>query len=176
VSAALRFDAGLGDAYWVRAMVKLRMGAVKDALTDLAKALKLNPARIEAYATMGDCYEQLRRMDDAIKSYRTALERDPKHGVWWYRVAMLHADMGERSQAEPAVKRAIELGDEADPVPYWLPDAYRVAGEITDGRGDKGSAIRFYKRYLDIAPATAIDRRQIEKRLGEWGVQLREDL
>jgi tetratricopeptide (TPR) repeat protein len=175
VSAAISFDSGLGDAYWVRAMVKLRMGAVKDALVDLAKALKLNPARTEAYAVMGDCYEQLRRMDEAIKAYRTALQRDPKRGEWWYRVAMLHADMGERAEADPAVKKAIEIGDAADPVPYWLPDAYRVAGENAEGRGDKGSAIRLYKRYLDVAPGTAIDRSQIEKRLKDWGVQLSED-
>jgi tetratricopeptide (TPR) repeat protein len=170
--AALGFDPSLGDAYWVRASVRLRMGAVKDALADLNKALKLNPARTEAYAVMGDCYEQLRQVPEAIKAYRTALERKPEAGEWWYRLAMIHADGGNRAETEAAVKRAIEIGDKADSMPYWLPDSYRIAGEIAEARGDRSNAIRNYKRYREIAVPSAIDRGVIEKKLKGWGVQL----
>jgi tetratricopeptide (TPR) repeat protein len=175
IQAAITFDPSLGDSYWVRATVRLRMGAVKDALSDLNKALKLNPARTEAYAVQGDCYEQIRQMPEAIHAYRTALDKAPTRGEWWYRLAMLQADTGNRAEADSDVKHALEIGDKADPMPYWLPDAYRLAGENAEVKGDRTSAIRSYKRYLAIASTAAIDRSVIEKKFKNWGVQLEEE-
>lgn len=175
VAIAINFDPNLGDAYWVRAMVKLRMGAVKDALADLTKTFKLNPSRIEAYAVQGDCYEQLRLLPEAIRAYHTALEHDPSRGEWWYRQATLEADSGQRGEADGHVKRAIELGDKLETMPYWLPDAFRMAGEYAEARGDRTAAIRLFKRYVQIAAPNAIDRTEIEKKLKGWGVALEEE-
>lgn len=175
VLAALNFDPNLGDAYWVRAMVRLRQGAVKDALRDLNRALKLNPSRIEAYATMGESYEQLRQLPEAIRAYRTGLESQPQNGQWWYKLTILHADSGQRGEAESTVKRAIEIGDKTSPMPYWLPDSYRLAGELAETRRDRTGAIRMYKRYIEIATPAAIDRNAIEEKLEGWGVQIEED-
>jgi tetratricopeptide (TPR) repeat protein len=156
----------------VRAVVRLRMGAVRDALKDLDKALKLNPARAEALAVMGDCHEQLRELPEAIRAYRAALEKAPDRGEWWYRLSSLHADAGERSESDAATKRAIELGEKIDPIPYWLPDAYRLSGESAETRHDRVTAIRQFKRYLEIAQPSAIDRVEIEKKLKSWNVEL----
>ncbi|MFI5309308.1 MAG: tetratricopeptide repeat protein, partial [Polyangiales bacterium] len=175
IQAALGFDPNLGDAYWVRAVVRLRMGAVKDALSDLSKALKLNPARFDAYAVQGDCYEQLRQMPEAMRAYHIALDKEPTRGEWWYKLALLQADIGERSDSEASGKRALELGDKVDQMPYWLPDAYRLAGENAEARSDRTSAIRMYKRYIETANTAAIDRSEIEKKLKGWGVQLEEE-
>jgi tetratricopeptide (TPR) repeat protein len=175
IQAAINFDPSLGDAYWVRAMVRLRMGAVKDSLKDLSKTLALNPARTEAYAVQGDCYEQLRQMPEAIHAYRTAIEKNPARGEWHYRLAMLEADTGNRAEADAAVKKSLELGDKMDPMPYWLPDAYRLAGENAEMRDDRTTAIRDYKRYITIASLAAIDHVQILKKLKAWGVQLDEE-
>ncbi len=175
VAAALKFDPNTGDAYWVRAVVRLRMGAVKDALNDLNKALKLNPARTDAYAVEGDCYDQLRQKADAIRAYRTALDKDATRGEWWYRLAMLEADSGDRGASGASVKHALELGAAKDPMPYWLPDANRLAGENAEARGDRTAAIRLYKRYIEIAAVAAIDRAEIQKKLKGWGVELDED-
>jgi tetratricopeptide (TPR) repeat protein len=173
--AAIGIDSGIGDAYWVRAVVRLRMGAVKDALKDLEKALKLNPSRADALAVMGDCYEQLRELGEAIRSYKQALEHSPQRGEWWYRLSVLHADAGDRGASDAAVRQALVLGEKVDPIPYWLPDAYRIAGESSEARGNRNDAIRFFKRYLEIAQPAAIDRVEIEKLLKKWGVQLNAD-
>jgi tetratricopeptide (TPR) repeat protein len=176
IAAAMNYDPSLGDSFWVRATVRLRMGAVKDALSDLNKALKLNPARTEAYAVQGDCYEQLRQLPDAIHAYRTALDKVPTRGEWWYRLAILQADSGNRAESDGDVRHALEIGDKTDPIPYWLPDAYRLSGENAEARGDRTAAIRSYKRYVEIASTAAIDHTAIHKKLKAWGVQLEEEL
>jgi len=156
-------------------MVRLRMGQVKDSLKDLDKALALNPARIDAYAVRGDCYEQLRQLPDAIAAYRTALQQDDTRGVWWYRLAGLLSDAGDHGQAESALKRALEAGEKADPLPHWLPDAYRLSGENAERTNNRQAAIRNYKRYVEISQTNAIDYAPVMKKLKDWGVELGED-
>jgi tetratricopeptide (TPR) repeat protein len=151
------------------------MGAVKDSLRDLNKAIKLNPSRTDAYAVMAECYDQLRQLPKAISSYRTALAREPERGEWWFRLASILADSGQRAEAGAAVKRAIAAGDGLEPVPYWLPGAYRLAGENAEHSGQRQVAIRLYKSYLELAPESAIDLETIEKKLEGWGVRLEED-
>ena len=162
VQAALGFDPNLGDAYWVRATVRLRMGAVKDALSDLNKALRLNPARTDAYAVQGDCYEQLRNLPGAIAAYRTALTRDPARGEWWYRSAMLQADSGNRAEADASVKRATESATDRS-VPVLAADSYRLAGENAEMKGDHTGRFALFKRYVEIAPPTAIAPRWLQR-------------
>ena len=85
---------------------------------------------------------------------------------------MLQGDSGNRTESGESANKAIELGDTVDPMPYWLPDAYRMSGEVAEAKGDRTSAIRMYKRYVAIAAATAIDRSTIERKLASWGVRL----
>jgi len=172
---AIKRDPYLGDAYWVRAMVRLRVGQVKDSLKDVDKALQLNPARTEAYAVRGDAYEQLRQLPEAIAAYRQALQIDEMRGQWWYRLAGLLADSGEHGQAEAALRRATEAGEKSEPLPHWLPDAYRLAGENAERRNDRQGAIRSYKRYIEISPTNSIDYGPVTKKLRSWGVELSED-
>jgi predicted Zn finger-like uncharacterized protein len=172
---ALKRDPFLGDGYWMRAMVSLRLGQVKNSLKDLDKALKYNPARTDAYAVRGDCYEQLRQLPDAIAAYRKALEIDDTRGQWWYRLAGLLSDAGDHAQADAALKRAVEAGEKTEPLPHWLPDAYRLAGENSERKNDRQGAIRNYKRYIEISQPNAIDYGPVLKKLRSWGVELGED-
>jgi len=161
---------------WFLKSLPSRIGAVLDlALKDLEKALRLNPARTEAYAVRGDCYEQLRQLPDAIAAYRQALQIDETRGQWWYRLAGLLADSGDHGQAESALRRATEAGEKAEPLPHWLPDAYRLAGENAERRNDRQAAIRAYKRYSEISQTNAIDYAPIMKKLRSWGVELGEE-
>jgi tetratricopeptide (TPR) repeat protein len=172
---AIKRDPSLGDAFWVRAMVRLRVGQVKDSLKDLDKALTLNPARIDAYAVRGDCYEQLRQLPEAIAAYRTALQHDETRGQWWYRLAGLLSDTGDHGQADGALRRALEAGEKSEVLPHWLPDAYRLSGENAERTNNRQLAIRHYKRYIEISQTNAIDYAPVMKKLKAWGVELGDD-
>ncbi len=170
VQKALAKDPSLGDAYWVRGKVRLRQGVVKDALRDESRALKLNPARTDAYAVMGECYDQLRDLSRAIQAYRTALNREPDNGYWWFRIGTIYAHAGKHGEADKAVKKSIAIGEETDPRPDWLADAYSVAGEQAETARNRKMAIRLYKRYLVIAPISHFDYEAIQDKLKGWGV------
>jgi len=90
-------------------------------------------------------------------------------------LAGLLSDAGDHGQAEGALRRALEAGEKADPLPHWLPDAYRLSGESAERRNNRQEAIRHYKRYVDISQTNAIDYAPVMKKLKDWGVELGED-
>ncbi|HKP59340.1 MAG TPA: tetratricopeptide repeat protein, partial [Polyangiales bacterium] len=169
--AALARDAKLGDAYWVRGVVRLRSGAVKDALKDAARALELKPGRIEAHALMAECYDELRQLPQSIEAYQIALSHDANRGEWWYKLGRVYLDKGARNEGENALERAIKLGDALDPPPYWLADSYRLIGENARNSNRK-LAMAAYKKYLQLAPHGALDRADVLKLMRSWNVEL----
>ena len=173
--AALARDAGLGDAFWIRGIVRMRSGAVKDALKDAKRALELSPARFDAYALMAECHDELRELPEAAAAYNTALAKDPLRAEWWYKLGRLYFDMGARPQGNEALGKALSLGDKKEPMPYWLPDAYRLAGEAARTSNNRKLAVTMFKRYLARAPDGAIDRADVRKLLKSWDVDLSED-
>jgi cellulose synthase operon protein C len=170
--AAIDRDPSVGDAYWLRGVVRLKTGAVQDALEDLKHALTLSPKRIEAMAAVGDCYDELRNLGEAVAAYKKALEFDSNNGYYWYRFGVLEVDSNHPSDAIQALKRAIAIGDEKAPMSVWLPDAYLQAGNSLRLSGNRESAISHYKRYLEITGPGAIDRQEVEKNLERWGIRL----
>jgi tetratricopeptide (TPR) repeat protein len=167
-------DPKSGDAYWVRGVVRMRSGAVKDALKDAARALELNPKRIEAHALMAECYDELRQLPQAVSAYQTALAADDTRGEWWYKLGRVYVDQGSRGPANEALGRAIKVGDPIDPPPYWLADAYRLSGDLERASNDRKAAVAAYKRYLQLSPPGAIDRADVTKVLKSWNVELEE--
>jgi tetratricopeptide (TPR) repeat protein len=169
VNEALTRDPSLGDAYWIRGRVRIQSGAVLDALTDLERALELKPSRYEAYAAMAESYDQLRRVGDAVRAYQRALEHDNSQGEWWYRLGRLQLDAGQRREAIPSLDRAALIGDALDAPPLWLADVHRLLGDALRNGGSRDQAIAHYRRYLEVAPANAIDRNEVRERLMEMG-------
>jgi tetratricopeptide (TPR) repeat protein len=148
---------------------------VQDALADFQQALTLKPGRFEAYAGIGECHDQLRQLPAAIAAYQRALEADAARADWWFRLGRLQLDAAQTSAAIQSLTRATTLGESAPPgqVNPWLPDAHRVLGEAMQLSGERSGAIEHYRRYLEVAPAGAVDRNTVQRALAELGVQVR---
>jgi len=162
ISLALERDGSLGDAFWVRGRIRLRAGMVQDAIVDLTRALELAPGRFDAYADMGECHDQLGDRAAAIRDYERAIGHDGARGRWWYRLGRLRVDAGRQAEARAALVRAISSGDAESRAPAWLADAHRILGDLTRG-SDRAGAIAHYRKYLELAPASAIDRAEVQQ-------------
>ncbi|MCB9595883.1 MAG: zinc-ribbon domain-containing protein [Sandaracinaceae bacterium] len=169
VDDAIERDPSLGDAYWIRGVVKLRSGRPADALEDLRHALELRPSRYEAYADLGEAYDQLRRTDAAIDAYQTAVSHIDDNGLWFYRLGRFQLDRGRADDAAHSLQRATLLGDASDPLPSWLAQAHRLRGEALQRSGHARDAIPHYRRYLELAADSDIDRRDVRQRLMDLG-------
>ncbi|MCZ7681672.1 MAG: tetratricopeptide repeat protein [Sandaracinaceae bacterium] len=123
-----------------------------------------------ARATLGDAYDQLLRLNEAIAQYEAAVAAVDDEGGWWYRLGRLRMDRGDRRGAAQALSRATLLGEAAAPQPGWLAAAHRLYGDALRLDNQRNEAITHYQRYLTLAPPGDIDRPEVRRILVDMGV------
>jgi len=149
-----------------RARILVRMGATKDALAELA-ALAKNPAtRAAALILEGDAHADLRETDKARKAYEDAAKADAKSGEAAFKLGRALIDAGKRKPAITELERALKLVEDRAP---WAAEAYLLLGDAHRESKETPSALKAYKRYLEIAPADAPPRNEVKKHIAVLG-------
>ncbi|MCA9576123.1 MAG: zinc-ribbon domain-containing protein [Myxococcales bacterium] len=167
--AALAREATLPLALWLRGDLRVRTGRAREGLVDLIAAVTADPDMLDAWASMGHGYDELGDARQAIIAYQRAVEGRPRQGEWWYRLGRLQIDHGDRRAGATSLARATVIGDETTPLPTWLPAAWRTRAEAHRALGERGPAVQSFRRYLDLMPNGAPDRREIERALLDLG-------
>jgi tetratricopeptide (TPR) repeat protein len=171
IASALELDPQLPEAFHVRGLLGNRTGAVRDAKADFERALALRPTLHVARAGLGDALDQLGDRPGAIRAYEAAVAADGSHGDWWYRLGRVRFDAGRAGEAVAALSRAIELGAGDGRNASWLAEAHRIRGEAHRLGGGRAAAIADFRRYLELAPASALDREDVQDRLFDLGAR-----
>lgn len=74
-------DQERGDAFFKRAELKMKMsrrGRVDSALDDLTQAVELVEDRGKVFCLLGECYEEKKMKDEAVKAFEDALAAEPR--------------------------------------------------------------------------------------------------
>ncbi len=169
---AEELDPNDAELFLLKGRLGVRTGAVQDAIRDLKNAVKLDPELVEAYSYMGNAYSQLGDSRSAIGAYEKAIEHQPDEGQWYYRLGELFMNADRRADAMRELRKAIELGEKLSNAPAWLAESYRLLGDGERLGGNQAAAKKNYLRYLEIAPASAMDRDAVREQLEKWGVEL----
>jgi tetratricopeptide (TPR) repeat protein len=164
---ALALDATRTEIRARRAILLVKNGAVQDGLTELKKVIKNNPNMAEAYMYMGDAHRELQQEDAALRSYATAVGKDPKLAEAHYKLGSIYADRQNKATAISHLQLATQHAKPADP---WLALAYYDLGSAALDRGQKKVAIDALTKYLEIAPPKAAARPEAERKLKSLGV------
>ncbi len=149
-----------------RARILVRMGATKDALSELAALVKDNKLRAPALLLMGDCYSDLQQTDRARHAYEDAVKYGPQLGDAAFKYARSLHDAGRRPQAITMLERALKLGgDKAS----YAAEAYLLLGDSHREGHERDTAVKAYKKYLELAPADSPERTEVEKHISILG-------
>ena len=81
----------------------------------LARAIQVSPSHTDAHFLLGLLWEGEGRTEDAIASYRRALESDPSARRALQQLAELYRRRGELEPARTAARRYVELERQRDP-------------------------------------------------------------
>jgi tetratricopeptide (TPR) repeat protein len=146
---ALSLDQGLGDAYWQRGVLRFRQGAVKDAVTDLTKAIELRPNRHEAHAALAEAYYELGMEMRALEQWRIAVQAQPDNATWHFSFGKLLQAASRDVEARRELERSLELGAHQDPLPRWTWEAHRL---LARSLGMQSAAIPHWQEFLRLAP------------------------
>jgi predicted Zn finger-like uncharacterized protein len=151
-----------GEAQLGRARILVRMGATKDALAELTALAKDPKLRAQALLLTGDCYSDLQQADRARHSYEDAVRAAPDSGDAAFKLGRAFHDAGRRRDAIVQLEKAVKLG--GDKV-RWAADANLLLGDAHREGKENDAAIKAYKRYLDLAPADAPARAEVQKHI-----------
>ena len=149
LAEALRLDQGLADAYWQRGVLRQRQGAVRDAITDLTKALALRPSRHEAHASLADAYYDLGREQEALKEWQLAIQAQPDNGTWRFRYGKLLAANHQSEGAIEQLTKALALIDTVEPPPRWRWEAHHT---LARALGPNPEAAKHWEQFLKLGP------------------------
>jgi predicted Zn finger-like uncharacterized protein len=166
LAEALRLDQGLADAYWQRGVLRQRQGAVRDAISDLNKALALRPSRHEAHASLADAYYDLGREQEALKEWQLAIQAQPDNPTWRFRYGKL---LSANHQVEGAIEqltRALALIDAVEPPPRWRWEAHHT---LARALGPSAEAVKHWEQFLRLGPRDSPYRAEAKAALERAG-------
>ena len=149
LAEALRLDQGLADAYWQRGVLRQRQGAVRDAITDLTKALALRPSRHEAHAALADAYYDLGREREAMKEWQLAIQAQPDNATWRFRYGKLLTANHDNEAAVEQLTKALALVDNIDTPPPWAWEAHHT---LARALGASPDAAKHWEAFLRLGP------------------------
>jgi tetratricopeptide (TPR) repeat protein len=155
-----------GEAQLGRARILVRMGATKDALAELTALARDPKLRAQALLLTGDCYADLQQADRARHAYEDAVQAAPDSGDAAFKLGRAFHDAGRRRDTIVQLERAIKLG--GDKAPYAA-DAFLVLGDVYREGHENDAAVKAYKRYLELAPADAPPRAEVQKHISILG-------
>jgi len=84
--------------------------ALEQIMSDLDRALQLNPRMAVAHYNRGTIFMQLGAYADAIDAFTRAVEIDPTLGAAWFNRGFVHYSLGNRDAAIADISRAGQLG------------------------------------------------------------------
>jgi tetratricopeptide (TPR) repeat protein len=155
-----------GEAQLGRARILVRMGATKDALSELAALARDPKLRAQALLLTGDCYADLQQADRARHAYEDAVHAAPASGDAAYKLGLAYHDAGRRHDTIVQLEKALRLGgDKAS----YAAQAFLVLGDAYREGHENDAAVKAYKRYLQLAPMDAPERVEVEKHISILG-------
>lgn len=145
VDAALRLDSELAEAYAAQAVLRTEQGRMEEAITDLQRAIAINPNFGEAFLRLGAAYEYAGKPREALAAYDQVAALDPLHTQLHVRRCLTLQNLGRYADAQRACERGFELQPD-------IPNALWANGLNAYAQGDLVTAIRYHTQALSRAP------------------------
>jgi type IV pilus assembly protein PilF len=151
VEKSLELDPELADSWHVKGIIlHTAFGRPEEAIAAYQKALKLRPQFSEAHTNLGNVYLDLKRYDEAIAEYETALN-DVLYGAAF----IAHGNMGwayfrkgDNPQALDHLKAATTVNPK-----YCL--GHVQLGQVLEQLGQGVDACKSYAKYRESCPEQA---------------------
>jgi len=124
-------------------------GRCEAAIQEFNRALELNPRLAPAYSNRGNCYWNLKNINQAIQDYSASLALDSTQPEVLATRGMANSRIGNWTQAEPDLREAIRLGSRN-------PSAYHNLGYTLFMQRRYLDAIQYFDQALELQPDLAL--------------------
>jgi lipoprotein NlpI len=151
---AIQLAPDLADAYLKKGLIEKIKGRCEAAIQEFNRALGLNPRLAEAYSNRGNCYWNLKdinqaNINQAIQDYTASIALDSTKPEVFATRGMAYSRLGNWAQAEPDLREAIRLGTQN-------PSAYHNLGFTLVGEQRYLESIQYFDQALALQPDFAL--------------------
>jgi tetratricopeptide (TPR) repeat protein len=119
---------------------------VRDLVQEATTALAVDRRAADRWGRLGMALEANGLLTAAFDAYQGATLVRPQEARWWYRLAIVHARLGDAAAAIASVRRSIDLSPDYAPA-HWRLGLWLLDLDDTDG------AARAFARASEIDPA-----------------------
>ncbi|GEM_PF-674152 len=138
-----------------------RQGQWGEALLRLEELSQAHPEQANFHLALGMKYVQLRRLEDAERSFRRFVELRPERFEGWIALAQVYAyENRNLEQAYEAARKAVQLQPTAA--------NYQMLAQICERRGDLQAAIAAAKRAMELEPRQQEIRQLFARLQSKW--------
>jgi tetratricopeptide (TPR) repeat protein len=127
------------------------------AISELKKAIEINPDYALGYRELGALYFSLKQTDEAIKNYQKAIEINPKYARAYNELGYLYGTLNEDEKSLTYYSKAIELDPKEALVYHRIGFTYYALGRYSQARENLLKAIQLYKERKDSRFISAIE-------------------
>jgi len=106
---ALELNPSYATAHFWRATHYMALGQISDSLTQVRKAVELDPLSMIILTDVGKDLYLARRYDEAIDQYQKSLQVDANFAIAHKGLAEVYAQKGMNDEAVAEIEKAIEL-------------------------------------------------------------------
>lgn len=135
----------LATAYTYRANASETVGKYGDALTDLNRAIALNPNLAGLYSNRGNVYLSLGDEDQALANYTEAIQRDPNFAGAYFNRGNVYSRKGNLDRALTDLTAAVHLNPTYAPAHFNRGIVYFRMGRAADATAD-------FRKTLELNP------------------------
>jgi eukaryotic-like serine/threonine-protein kinase len=119
---------------------------LKRATSDAARALELDPDQARVHLALGNVYERIGRLEDAVREAQQAVRLAPTSDAAHRLLGNVLLDRGDNDGAIREVSRAIDLRPD-----YWRNQS--TLGFALQAAGRYQQAVTAYRRATDLEPS-----------------------
>lgn len=143
------------DALHILARTAAAAGRLDQAMTQVKRAIKLNPGAAAYHVTQGNVLAGAERLPDAIRAYEKAVALAPALVEPRFNLGVCLAHCERFEEAIGALRQVVEINPE-------LAAGHFILGEILFAAGRAAEAAASYQRTLELHPDHPDARRGLE--------------
>jgi Flp pilus assembly protein TadD len=115
----------------------------EDGMTEMKKAIELNPANAQALNYLGYSYaEKGTNLGEAEKLIKRALDIEPEDGFYVDSLGWVYYQKGDYKRAVEQLERAVNLTGSDPTITEHLGDAYRRLGKVKEASHEYSDALK----------------------------------
>ena len=148
------------------------MGRYAEAIEPLKRSIVIRSS-YSAYVNLGTAYFGLNKFADAVAAYEEAIKLNPRQYVTWGNLADARYYSGQKKEAMPAYRKAVQLASEELKVNPHDPDVLSSIASYYSVLGDREHALLYLEQALEYGyndKDVLLDAASVHNNLGQTGL------